>query len=283
LAAIVGSDGVNIKRVDEIIPDFTLNLRIDEQQPIPSIDQGSIGQCYGQRFDDFKEGWLCYKDYTTTDDQGGPLPSDSVLSFNYIDGTYAVYTFPFSVLGFGRITNTETWGNTFTTWQETFSAWDSYSQTTGALIDLGGDQNGRIYELGFGNSITDEAGNIIPCLMEVITKDFNPFVEDGELVRFGYVDFLVSSNDQTTFRVQFYKDNQLTDNFSTYYQETSLVLTGDTQTKVWKRIYVGAVGKCHTMRIYQNAEDFTDVLQNQPIRIHAIVPYFKSAGRIFNP
>ncbi len=278
--AIVGSDGVNVKRVDDIIPDFTLNLRVDEQQPILSIDQGSIGQCYGERFDDFKEGWLCYRNFDDVS-TSGVKPSNSVLAFNYLDQTYAVYSFPFSCLGFGRIIAEDTWGNNFDLWDEANYTWDSYTQTEGALIDLAGDQNGNVFKLGFGNSITDMEGNKVPCLFEAITKDFNPFVEEGQLARLGYVDFLVSSNNDTKFRVQFYKDNQMDANFSTYYQETPLTLTANGQSKVWKRIYVGAVGKEHTFRIYQAEEDFEEN-ENQPIRIHAIVPYFKFAGRIFS-
>lgn len=277
--AIVGSDGVNVKRADEIIPDFTLNLRVNEQQPVPSIDQGSIGQCYGERFDDFKEGWLCYRDYDS-DSITGVKPSNSVLAFNYLDNTYAVYDFPFSCLGFGRIIASDTWGNDFDLWGESSDTWDSFSQSEGALIDLGGDQNGVVYEIGNGNSITNEAGTVVPCLFEVITKDFNPFVEDGQLARLGFVDFLLSSNDNTTLRVQFYIDNQLDSTYSTYYQETSIQLTGNKQSKIWKRIYVGSVGKEHTLRIYQNAADFIGDA-DQPVRIHAIVPYFKAAGRIF--
>ena len=279
--AIVGSDGVNVKRADEIIPDFTLNLRISEQQPVLSIDQESIGQCYGERFDDFKEGWLCYRSYDPLSDTG-VKPSNSVLSFSYLYNTYTVYTFPFSCLGFGRIIADDVWGNNFDEWQEADYTWDTYTQTDNALIDLAGDQNGIVYKLGTANSITDMDGNEIPCLFEAITKDFNPFVEQGELARLGYVDFLLSSNDNTTFRVQFYIDNKMDTQYNTYYQETTLQLPGNGQSKIWKRIYVGAVGKEHTMRIYQNAADFVDVSQNQPLRIHAIVPYFKAAGRIFN-
>lgn len=280
LPAIVGSNGVNVQRVDEIIPDFTLNLRVDEQQPVLSIDQGSIGQCFGERFDDFKEGWMCYRNYDE-DSVSGIKPSNSVLAFNYLDKTYAVYTFPFSCLGFGRIIAEDVWGNNFDLWGEAEYTWGSYSQTDGALIDLGGDQNGIVYELGNGNSITNMDGETIPCLFEAISKDFNPFVEGGELARLGFVDFLVSSNDATKFRVQFYKDNQLDTNFNTFYQETTLTLTANTQSKVWKRIYVGAVGKSHTFRIYQNEDDFDEETPNQPIYIHSMVPHFKAAGRIF--
>lgn len=278
--AIVGSDGVNVKRVDEIVPDFTLNLRVDDQQPVLTIDQGSIGQCYGERFDDFKEGWLCYRNYDDIS-ISGVKPSNSVLSFSYTDSTYSVYTFPFSCLGFGRILAADVWANNFDLWEEANYTWASYSQVEGALIDLGGDQNGTVFEIGNGNSITNMAGDTIPCLFEAITKDFNPFIEAGELVRFGYVDFLVSSNEDTVFRVQFYKDNQMDTNFNTFYQETALSIPGSGSSKIWKRIYVGAVGKEHTMRIYQNAADFVPTHENQPLRIHAMVPYFKPAGRIF--
>ncbi len=282
---IVRSDGVNVTRADELIPDFTLNQRVDddEQQPVPSIDQGSISQCYGQRFDDFKEGWLCYKAYDTNDDLSGVQPSDTILAFNYIDETYSVYTFPFSVLGFGRILASDVWGNNFKEWGDANTAWNSYIDTKNALIDLAGDQNGTVYEIGTSNTLgtPTEAPALNPVMLELITMNFNPYVESGQFARFGYVDFFVSSDDDTTFRVQFYLDDKLDTTYSTYYQESVLTLTATKQSKVWKRIYVGAVGKSHTMRIYQNIADFTVETINQPIRIHAIVPYFKPAGRIF--
>lgn len=279
LPAIVGSDGVNVKRADEIIPDFTLNLRIEDQQPVLSIDQGSIGQCYGERFDEFKEGWLCFRSYDQNS-IAGVKASNSVLAFNYLDETYSVYTFPFSCLGYGRIVNADVWGNTFIKWEAANFVWSSYSQTDGALANLGGDQNGSVYEIGVGNDITDMEGNIIPCLFEMVTKDFNPFVEDGQLSRLGYIDFLFSSNASTTLRLQLYKNNELDASFDTYYKEVSIQLTGGKQSKVWKRIYSGAVGRSHTFRLYQVAEDFVDS-SDQTVRIHAMVPYFKAAGRIY--
>lgn len=284
--AIVGSDGVNVKRVDEIIPDFTLNARLEEQQPVHAMDQGSIGQCYGERFDDFKEGWLCYRDYDEdSEDIVTVRKSNSVLAFNYLDGTYAVYQFPFSVLGFGRIIAEDVWGNNYDKWGGAGYTWDSYSQSETALVDLAGDHNGVVYVLGEGNGITtadDPTGTFGPFSFEAITKSLNPFIEEGELVRFGYVDFLVSANDNTKFRVQFYKDDKLNSDFDSYYQETTLTLTGIGQSKVWKRVYVGAVGKEHTMRIYQSLDDFTVDTIAQPLRIHSMVPWMKAAGRIFN-
>lgn len=346
--AIVGSDGVNIKRVDEIIPDFTDPYRISQQIPALFMDQTSIGQCYGERFDDLKEGWLCYRSAPSPT----VSPSDSVLAFNYLDSTYAVYTFPFSCLGFGTILNSPVWGNDFREWGSVEDTWDTFNLTKGSLTDLAGDQFGNVFELDVADTMgpektgtitnvtnaspaqitsashgldngdqiviqgvvgPDEINNQIfvvtvvdannftvpfdttllapydsggnwftaPVLMNVVSKNFNPFIEQGQLARFGYIDLFLSSNDNTTLRVQFYKDDQLDTTYNTYYQETPITLTANGQTKVWKRIYVGAVAKEHTIRFYQNPEDFSSTTLNQPVWLHAMVLYFKPAGRIF--
>lgn len=284
--AIVGSDGVNVKRVDEIIPDFTDPTRLAQQTPVPFMSQTSIGQCYGERFDDEKEGWLCYN--SSPQDQSEVTASDNVLAFNYLDQTYAVYQFPFSCLGFGKIVNVPTWSTTYTIWQDMDVTWDSYLQQSNALVDLAGDQFDTVFELNTGNSLGDET---TPVLMSVITKNFNPFIEEGELCRFGYVDLFVSAYNTTTLRVQFYLNDELyvdgSGNPAGYYQETVLnfatmdSMSSANQTKVWKRIYVGATGKSHTIRLYQNAADFGTSL-DQPVYVHAMVLYMKPAGRIFN-
>lgn len=287
--AIVGSDAVNVKRVDEIIPDFTDPTRLAQQTPVPFMSQNSIGQCYGERFDDIKEGWLCYN--SGPQDQLGITASDNVLAFNYLDETYATYSFPLSCLGLGSLFNGITWGTDFTLWGNASNTWGSYEAQNNALIDLAGDQFDTVYQLNDGNTCTDTSGSIVPVLMSVITKNFNPFIEEGQLCRFGYLDLLVSAYDTSTLRVQFYLNDELyIDSTGTpqgYYQETTLqfldtdAMSSAQQTKVWKRIYVGAVGKSHTIRFYQNTADFLTT-NEQPIYIHSMVLYMKPAGRIFN-
>jgi hypothetical protein len=290
--AIVGSDAVNVKRVDEIIPDFTDPTRLAQQTPVPFMSQNSIGQCYGERFDDIKEGWLCYN--SSPQDQSAVVASDNILAFNYLDGTYATYSFPFSCLGLGSIFNVETWGTTYTLWGNASNTWGSYETQNNALIDLAGDQFDTVYQLNDGNTRTiagDATTTPTPVLMDVISKNFNPFIEDGELCRLGYVDLFVSAYNTSTLRVQFYLNDELYIDSNQipqgYYQESVLTFTttdgmsSAAQTKVWKRIYVGAVGKSHTIRFYQNIADF-GTTNEQPIYIHSMVLYMKPAGRIFN-
>ena len=156
-------------------------------------------------------------------------------------------------------------------------------------VDLAGDQLSKVYELNAGNSLGD---NTSPVLMSAITKNFNPFIEEGQLCRFGYLDLFVTANFDTVLRVQFFINDQLyvdsSGNIAGWYQETVLTFNptdamspNTNQTKVWKRIYVGSVGKEHTIRFYQNADDF-DVTLNQPVYIHSFVLNMKPAGRIFS-
>jgi len=286
--AIVGSDAVNVKRVDEIIPDFTDLTRLAQQTPVPFMNQTSIQQCYGERFDDLKEGWLCYNSLPISQSQ--VTASDNVLAFNYMDATYAVYQFPFSCLGFGRIINVPTWSSIYTLWDDMADTWDSFQITNNALIDLAGDQFDKVYKLGSGNTLGD---GTTPVTMSVITKNFNPFIEQGELARFGYVDLFVSANVETILRVQFFLNDELyidsNNEPAGSYKEVVLTFNPkdamspvNDQVKVWKRIYVGAVAKSHTIRFYQDASDFTDQTLDQPVYIDSMVLYMKPAGRIFN-
>ena len=286
---ITGSNGVNTKRIDEIIPDFTDPTRLSQQVPAPFMSQTSIQQCIGERFDDQKEGWMCYN--SGPQDQTLVTASTNILAFNYIDETFAVYAFPFSCLGFGTIINVPTWATTYTRWEDDLDTWDSYQIQKNSLVDLGGDQFDRVFALNDGNTQTNVAGTTIPVLMNIVSKNFNPFIEQGQLARLGYVDLFVSANPQTTLNCQFYVNDQLhidsLGNYQGFYQDTQLVFNYTDamsppplkQIKVWKRIYVGAVGKEHTIRFYQNYTMEDDV--DQPIYIHAMVLWMKPAGRIF--
>ena len=292
LPGIVGSDGVNVHRVDEMIPDFTDQYRINDQTPVPFMNQTSMRQCYGTRFDDIKEGWLCYN--SGPQDESEVTASDYVLAFNYLDSTYAIYSFPFSCLGYGRVINVPTWGTTYTLWEDANTNWDSYQLQGNSLISLAGDQFDKVYELNSGNTLGD---GVTPVLMSVISKNFNPFIEQGQLCRLGFVDLFVTANQLTNLRVQFYLNDQLyidsNGNPAGFFQETTLTFlpndqmspTND-QVKVWKRIYVGAVAKEFTIRFYQNIADFPPLNEtaslDQSVYVHAMVLYMKPAGRIFN-
>jgi hypothetical protein len=290
-SAIVGSDGWNIKRVDDAIPDFTDAYRIPGQYPIPYLSEPDIEYCYGQRFDDVKEGWLCYVSDIPNPVSEALTFSDNVLAFNYLDGTYSIYSFPLTCLGVSTSTDSlETWGTIFTDWEQHQDTWGSYQQIKGSLIDLGGDSLGYVHELNDGQLIYQGASGE-DFDLTLITKDFNPFIEQGQLCRLGYIDFLVSTfDDELEFDVSIYCNNNLsaipTPGFpfqTNSFDYTVTVAATDAmspyfaQEKAWVRVYVGLVAKSHTIKITQIGDHNTN-----PLNLHAMTLYMQPAGRLFN-
>jgi hypothetical protein len=283
LSAIIGSDGWNIRRVDESIPDFTDSYRIAGQYPIPYLAEDSIANSYGTRFDQTKEGWLCYSS------EFSPTFSDNVLAFNYLDGNYSIYTFSLTCLGSSSAASfTQTWGTDYDRWGEVLDTWGSYQLQKNTQLDLGGDANGFVYTLNSGTTIGSTKSRFF---IDIITKDFNPFVDQGQLCRLGYVDFLVSNSSiRSSFTIEIFCNNNLeafidTDHQASFTQKIGISPNDTmspylTQEKSWIRVYVGLVAKSHTIRIFQ---DPNDVGNPFPVfDMHSMVLYMQPAGRLFN-
>lgn len=287
MSAIVGSDGWNVKRVDEAIPDFTDAYRIADQYPIPYLAEQYIANAYGHRFDSLKEGWLCYASEDSEGENG------HVLAFNYLDGTYSIYEFPLNCLGSSTSASfSQTWGNSYDLWEDAFDTWGNYQKHKGSAIDLGGDLDGLIYEMDSGTKLgkfgSDSGKNFY---LDIITKDFNPFIEQGQLCRLGYIDFLVSGSPvKSSFTVRVYCNNNITNFFGLLPDEELSVsqeaayksistISLNTQEKVWVRVYVGLVAQSHTIRIFQAPESTTKSLS---FSLHAMILYMQPAGRLFS-
>jgi hypothetical protein len=140
-------------------------------------------------------------------------------------------------------------------------SFDDSSLAAGYPLTLFGATNGKIYRYNHTTADDDEA---IEC--HVISGRWNPFIEEGKQARFGYIKFLVTKDENASFDVVFYKNND-TDSYKT--KEVSCDGDGD---KVWVNVSVnGEVGNFHRIELTNNEAG------NSP-RIHAIVPYFEMGG-----
>ena len=81
------------------------------------------------------------------------------------------------------------------------------------------------------------------------------------------MDFLLETGPAQTLSVDFFKDTSQTAYL------TRVLAFDRAGEKSWVRLYSGATGAFHRIRLYQQAA-------GQNIRIHAIMPWFKPAGRI---
>lgn len=241
---LVATDGIDIDGVDKKIPDFTLNWNHE-----------GFKYCYGTVLEETRTLWLSYPSI-------GAGHSDRVLVMNYEEGTFA--DFGLSLHSFGYYLQLEDLilddiDIDIDTIEYSF---DDKELQPGYPITLGGSYDGYIYQLNDGGN---DKGQAIE--FEIESGKWNPYIKQGNKTRLGYIDFLVDMDPNISFNVDFYRDNQISP-----YQTKTLICSGEGE-KTWKRLYSGAIGSFHKIRMYHN-------VANQTPKIHCITPYFAPAGRI---
>lgn len=133
--------------------------------------------------------------------------------------------------------------------------------------------------------------------ISILSKRFNPFLEQGAQFNIGYIDFLVDSTAAGTFDVDIYIDG----NSSTPINDSGSVLSNEVVTypestyernpdislvndKLWKRLYVNTVGQSIQFQIQLNDQQMqTSVISEQSsIVVHAVILWMSKAGRLIN-
>lgn len=244
---IIATDGMTIRAIDGDIPEYILQ----------HFDPTQVKYVYGTRNRRLRQIWWAF----CTEGEEHP---DAVLAYDYEHGNFFEYDLPIHVFGSYTAGSTVTIDDIEETWDEIEYSWDSASQIGGFPLRLAGAYDGSVFLVD--DSYADNGSSIE---FEIVTADWNPFVLEGREALLGWVDFLVSANADTELTVEFYVNDDLNS-----YQTATLNFQDDSgKTMVWKRIYAGCTGNAHHLRIYHDAAD-------QPVEIHAIVPYFKQEGPI---
>jgi len=188
---------------------------------------------------------------------------DKSLVLNYEDGSWSTHSLPIHTFGFSSVESDLTWNDVAAAWEDIDFSWNAGQAKSGFPTTLFGNHLGKIFQMNFGGADNGAA-------IEFSAKggQWNPFVEQGFKADLGYVDFFVDVDPLVTFDVKFFINTDTTE------WQTKTVTCDSidgADGKVWKRVYVGAVAKSHTIEITNNAAS------NRP-RIHAVVPYFDNAG-----
>jgi len=240
------TDGFDLQAVDHKIPKFVL-----------SFDQDNADLCYGINLKELDQIWLLYP-YI------GSSSPDRVLVLNYQDKAFADFRLSMTCLGFYDRESSVTWTNAVGTWGAQAGVWIEGSEQAGYPELLGGSSDGYLYRL---NSGSDDDGSAIE--MEVETGRWNPYAKKGFKARLGFIDFLIESDEVSGLSIDFYLDfNQIA------YETQTLDFDQDAE-KVWIRVFSGAIGASHKIRLYKNTTGETP-------KIHAVMPWFKKAGRLHN-
>jgi len=261
---LTACDGVNMVRFDTCIIDF-YETEMDEQY---------YGQAFSQRYDNNSETWTLYvSNGSPNPPVGGVAPgSDKALIYNFEEDTWAthIFTVPMTCMGIYHVLTGQTWADLTTPWSENQVAWKDYTNQAAALNLLMGDVNGNVYWMDNEFQITD---NGTPILANVVSKRWNPFVQQGQKVQFGWIDFYYQRNDVCTLNLTFYVDNVDTPSYQT---SITLQADGTDQTAIsnyaMKRIYINATGQFLQMEIQSNSQ--------ARFNINGFILWCRPAGRL---
>jgi hypothetical protein len=247
----IACDGVNVQRYDVPIIDY-YETNFSEQY---------YAQSFSQRYDNLNQSWTLYvsndRDPSKFPLVGGVAPgSDSALIYNFLENTWATYTWsiPLTCLGIFFAQTGATWASLTQSWENTDQTWNSFSNQKAAPILLGGDTSGFVYHLDDEDKVTDNGTSIIP---DIVTTRWNPILTVGQKVQFSYIDiyYYLASVDPTTpisVTLNFFVDNS--DNVAA---SRALTLDGPTQSQyAFKRIYINLIGEFIQMEIDPNEDSF---------------------------
>lgn len=201
---ITATDGVETRRVDERIEDFTDDL----------INDSQFGKVFGLRSYQSRRTWILYPEAESAE-------ANAALIYDDESGAYSKYEFTrevndsvvdMNVLGYGGVSidyaaqdfieanNLDVSASELN--DETALSF-FWSQT--AEIFLGGDRNGAIHILETEGS---DDGTSIQFVLE--SSGWNPFKEQGVEAQLGYIDFYCDSDQQTNLSIEFYKNDSET-------------------------------------------------------------------------
>ena len=276
-------DGVNKERYD-----------IEAIDLYNDIDQDNFAICQGRRFDQTQQTWMIYPSTDRDDDN---VNCDRVLVYNWLEETWATYEINLTCIGSARTFEDLTWDDLAgLTWEEAFPAgttWDeNFNQ---ALVPwmLGGDADGIVYYLNQSNFDYDINTNVDEpepyqyqknITSQIVSKRWNPFVEQGMKAVFGYIDFYYSVNPDIELTLNYYVNNGTIPALT-----QTLTLDGtisaveqaepdpvSDQEFAWKRMYCQLTGQFLRLEILSSESQ----LNQGQFTISGIIFWARPAGRL---
>ena len=260
----IACDGTNVQRYDIPIIDY-YETNISEQY---------YGQCFSQRYDNLNQSWLLYVSNGTENPLvGGVAPgSDSALIYNFIENSWATYTFsdPLTCLGLYFNINGATWASTTRAWEDIDAPWNSTGGQKLAPILLGGDTTGHVFYLDNEEAVTDNGTSFD---VNLTSTRWNPFIQIGQKTQFGYIDFYysiasVNPDDPIQLNLTFFVDNS--EGPAT---ERTLTLDGPINSSyAMKRIYCNLIGEFIQVNI--------DPINDSYFQILGMILWAEPSGRL---
>lgn len=255
---LIACDGTNVQRYDIPIIDFYETNFFEKY----------FAQAFSQRYDNLNQAWTLFVSRSNIFPLVGAVApgSDSALIYNFLENSWATYTFPIPLTCLGTFYRQAgaTWASLAQSWDDTDFAWNSYYSQSTAPILLAGDTGGKVYLMDDGDAVVDDDGtaNGASIVPDIVSTRWNPMISQGQQLQFGWVDiyYLIASTDPLnpiSVNINFYVDNS--ENIAA---TKVLTLDGPTSSEyAIKRVYLNLIGEFIQMEIDpQNMNAFMQFL-----------------------
>lgn len=189
---ITGTDGVETRRIDKRIEDFTTDeINIDEFEKVFCL-----------RSFEKRRWWTLFA-------RGSDEENSAALIWDDESSAFSTYTIAMNCLGYGnagfdyRLSDfTADNGLDFAIKDFAEETIQSYFNQENQEIFLGGDIQGTVFIMERGG---DDEGE--PISTEMFSAAWNPFKQQGIECQMSYIDFFIDSDKLTTATVEFFKNN----------------------------------------------------------------------------
>jgi hypothetical protein len=257
-------DGVNMQRFDTSIIDFYQT----------EMNEKYYTQAFSQRYDNNDETWTFYVSQESQNPVvGGVAPgSDKALIYNFQEDTWAthIFTVPMTCLGIYHVVSGRTWADMTLTWISQDNPWNEYTNQATALNLLAGDINGNVYWMDNELEVTD---NGTPIDASIFSKRWNPFVQMGQKVQFGWIDFYYVRDEDCVLNLTFYIDNASTPSATATITLDANGTDGAAASEnAMKRVYINAMGEFLQMQIESSSP--------ATFQINGLILWARAAGRL---
>lgn len=172
---IQSCNGINVKRIDDLIPDQVLQI---------NNNNNGVLRVYGIRDYHFELVYWTYPDFTAN-----PIFPNRVLVYNYKNNTWAINDDSITCFGYFLNQPDDTWQNDFQTWEDDDTTWESGFQQSKTTQILAGNQEGFVFVVN-GNFNTNAPSLQITNITAVDNYTALVVAQDHNLIQGYYVQIL---------------------------------------------------------------------------------------------
>jgi len=281
-----GINGITWDRLDVFWNDFDVYWKDpDGQTQFPFIICGN------------QQGFIHFLNYTTKDEESLSItavdrtvipPRLTITNHNLIDGDI-IYVEDLDFIDTSDSSDVTTDLNDETYRVETLvpydadiikiTKWNSTTQTYEADFSY-------TPASGTGTYIGQGKATLLPK-MQIVTKDFNPFLSQGKQLKLGYIDFLTQETPSGVVSVNLYADTTVKEAGNLSVGQTQLQTQDNPLFKVqsadlaWNRFFSTLFGQFISAEITYNDDQMNDRdVLDQPFVLSALMFWVKPGGRL---